>query len=174
MVVTGATGQMGPGLIEKAVESGFHIRACTRNPAKWQQTPYVSYVATPEEEITKAKFWQDFLEEQTDAFDEAVVVNLIGAADAPKGKTLEDINRRPVIAAMEATVKVKDKSGKRFAFQHLSSTCASLVESHPYAVLRRVVDEELKQIAQENGISFTAYRPCLIFNDLRLGKMVDM
>lgn len=175
LIISGATGQMGPGFIEEGVKRGYNVRACTRNPNKYVETPYVKYVASPEERLGEKEYWKAFFQEHGEGFDEVVYLNLLGAAVAPKGKTLEEINLKPVVSAMDALADYKYQKGKRCSFQHVSSIAATILgDTHSYSRVRKLADETLLHKAEAQDISYTAFRPGLIFNELRENCMIHM
>ena len=175
MVITGATGEMGPGFIVEALKNGFQVLACTRNPSKYKETPYLKYVQTPEHKLAQPAHWESLLEEHAAKYQEVALLNLLGASVPPKGKTYEDINLHPVTSAMEGMIHFRNRHGKRCSFQHLSSIAATIMgNDHPYSRVRKLADEMLLEMAKESQMSFTSLRPGLIFNELRENHMIHM
>jgi nucleoside-diphosphate-sugar epimerase len=175
LVCTGATGEMGPELIVRAIQRGYQVIACSRNPRKtWHDDTRVKFVKTSEDMLVNSDAWEELISEHAKGVKEVALVNLIGAAVAPKGKTLEDINVKPVMAAFHGLQRFAEGNSEVDAHMvHLSSICATVLgDLHSYSAMRKEVDEALTTLADR--VNVTVFRPGLVFNDLREGKMVDM
>lgn len=174
LVITGGAAQIAPVITREAVARGYIPYSCTRS----KPIPDVlntNWEKIEEKDMQKSATWKElFMRVSTDA-DSLYLVNTIGAAVAPKGKTLQDINERPVLAALEALQALKIRK----SIGHISSISATYLpddkkllqvfdpQGIEYCLGRRRVD----LIIQNNGVPATILRPGFIFHDLRADRI---
>lgn len=108
-IITGASGTTTPYLSRALEEQGYTVyggRRAREGEASGLSDKTIRYT---EDELTNEIYWKTLLESQNggDLVSEVILVNAIGQPRAPKGKTLDDVNVRPVVALA--------KGGKAFA-----------------------------------------------------------
>lgn len=173
LVITGGRAQIAPVITREAIERGYIPYSCTRS----KPIPDVlntNWEKMEEQDMQKSATWKELFMRLSSDADSLCLVNTIGTPVAPKGKTLQDINERPVLAALEAlqTLKIRRSIG------HISSIAATYLpddekllrifdpQGIEYCLGRRRVD----LIIQSNGVPATILRPGFIFHDLREGR----
>jgi nucleoside-diphosphate-sugar epimerase len=174
LVITGGRAQMAPVITREAIERGYISYSCTRS----KPIPDVlntNWEKIEEQDMQKAATWKELFMRISHGADSLCLVNTIGTAVAPKGKTLQDVNERPVLAALEALKSLKI----RRSIGHISSIAATYLpddekllrifdpQGIEYCLGRRRVD----LIIQSNGVPATILRPGFIFHDLREGRI---
>ncbi len=181
LVITGGMAQMGPGFTRKALDRGYEVVSCSRKTPSIERQGPVKWVKIEGHEIENTLFWDNVLQTHCSEGDEVVIVNTIGAAVAPKRSSLENINEKPVIAALAALKKQRDRTGQRVAMGHISSICATYFpkdkslqtnfcsQSIEYCSGRQRVDQALDQ----SDIPTTIVRPGFVFTDPRSGSIID-
>ena len=174
MVITGATGEIAPGIIERAIARGYKVVACSRRKKRSINPEILQWVQIKEEDIGNSNVWNELLEKLAKNASRISAVNLIGAAVAPVGKKLEDINVKPALALHSGLESfAEDHPEIAVTMVHLSSICASvLLDSHPYSAMRKYVDDTITTSADK--VNAVVLRPGLVFNNLGEGNMVNM
>lgn len=174
MFITGATGEFAPGLMVLAMQKNIRIIACSRRERDSIDPKRLQWLQTKEEDITDPEMWLDALATHAGKSQRVSVVNLIGAAVPPKGKSLEDVNVKPVLAVHRALQDFADAYTEIDASMvHVSSICASVLgDDHDYSSMRKFVDESLT--VDTDRVNAVVFRPGLVFNDLCEGNMVNM
>ena len=174
VVISGATGEVGKAITKESTKRNHTVIACSRNPGNKQSTELVTHQRTTEDQTTSPQSWLHILEPVADKADEVLFVNTIGGAVPPKGKTLSDINRAPVIAAAKASEYLaKCNPHKKVAFVHISTLAASVKRNtHPYSSIKEEVDQELMALCRY--VSICVLRPGIIFNSIKPDGRIDM
>ncbi len=174
MFITGATGEFAPGLIARALRRNIQLIACSRREKQSPDPTRLQWVQIKEDDCTNPDAWTEQYYQLAKQAKRVSVVNLIGAAVPPPGKTLEDVNVRPVLAIHKGLQEfASDQQDKKVTMVHMSSICASVMgDAHYYSAMRKHVDEELT--TDTDRISAVVFRPGLVFNDLQENNMVNM
>jgi nucleoside-diphosphate-sugar epimerase len=175
--VTGATGEMGGGLIEKGLSNNYNVVAFTRKiKDNAVNTPSFKWKESPENKLTYPEFWAEQVRNELDEnkYNEVLFVNTVGGAVPPKGKTLEDINTKPLIAMADGMSQIaNERKDLKVNFGHVSSIAASILgKNHPYGNVKKEVDERL--VNDYAKLKPVVLRPGLIFNDMQVGNYVDL
>ena len=176
LVITGGRAQMAPMIIKEALRRGHIIHSCTRH---WPLPKYyhITWEKLEDNQLNNPKAWQTLFHRISKGADRLFLVNTLGTAVAPAGKTLSDINEKPILAAVEAlqTLQIKKRIG------HISSIAATYLpddkkllttfdpQGLEYCLGRKRVDTLL----EKNEIPTTILRPGFVFNDLSNGSRID-
>ena len=175
LLVLGGTSQMGLPIIKKALTEGYSVLACSRGVPK-EAKGGVQWLQVKEDQLGQVKFWKETFSKNIPEGNEVVLINTIGAAVAPKGQTLEDVNAKPIMAATQALMQ--DENHSRKAIGHFSTIAASFYPSDPekqkmfckqakaYCRGRQEVDEFLRK----SGLPVTIVRPGYMFSDPNASK----
>lgn len=179
LFITGSTGELGPGLLKRSLQRGYKVIACSRNPRFTSpNSDMLEFHKTTEEELIDKDYWASLIDSKVKkgkANPKLVsVINLIGAAVPPPGKTLEDINVKPPLAIHKGLQQyAENNQDVKSTFVHISSICATVLgDKHPYSAMRKSVDEQVT--VKTDHVFSTVLRPGLVFNNMREGNMINM
>lgn len=181
MLITGGKAQMAPTLIASALKRDYEVVACSRQISDSKDMSRLHWVKIHGHEIKDPLFWEYLIQKYGPYAKEIAVVNTIGVAVAPKGSTLEDVNEKPVLAALEALETQQKRTGQKVRFANFSSVCATYyptdvseqekfcAQSQHYCSLRQKVDDRI----YTSPVLSTIVRPGFVFTDLRKGRILD-
>lgn len=147
-IVTGATGNVSPHIIAELKKKGFCVIACSRREHA-QDDPQVTWLQTSGENISRKEFWDGVLAERASGADTVLVVSTIGAARAPEGTTLREVNRGMVIPIVTAAKDfARENPEAHVTATHVSSIAAQIIPDDDYGRVKMAVDEEIVAIGK--------------------------
>ncbi|MBA3239120.1 MAG: hypothetical protein H0T62_12335 [Parachlamydiaceae bacterium] len=176
LIITGGEAKMTPVINKEAEGRGYKVyhiqQKNNQQPENWQKIKF------KDANFLDTSHWEGFFTDIIKNADSLSVVNTIGAAVAPKGKSLKDINEKPILSILEALKKIK-KIPLRIG--HVSSIAATYFPNDPK--LHANIDSQAKEyclgrknvdlILAESPILTTILRPGFIFNDVISGRLID-
>lgn len=167
VVITGGRSQMVPKIAQEALNRNYNVFCCTRTEPTKIKLP-LSWEKISDQELSQVESWKNIFNKIKN--EKIFLINTIGTAIFPKGKTLESINELPILAAVEAFNTVRNRK----TIGHISSIAATYFPEDvrlqkkwdsfgiEYCVGRKRVDSILKN----SGIPTTILRPGFVFNDM--------
>lgn len=164
-IVTGATGNVAPHIIQELREKGFHVIACSRREHE-PGPDNVTWLTTSGDNISRKEFWDNVLDNYAHNALNVLVVSTIGTARARGDITLEEVNRRMVIPITEAAADfAEDHKNVHVTATHISSLAAQIIPDDEYGRVKRSVDEEIVEIGEHGPENFhsVVFQPGYIF-----------
>ncbi|MCH9627654.1 MAG: hypothetical protein S4CHLAM2_12960 [Chlamydiales bacterium] len=164
--VLGATGQMGMASVVEGIKQGYHVYGTSRSSQGIHASQRFTPIPTPGDSVRCPQFWQQTFSEQLEEGDEVVVINTIGAASAPTGVSLRDVNVTPVVAAAKGLeAAAAETSLKSHRLVHLSSLAALYLQDD-YGATKREAERALLPLIGSGAL--TILRVGYAYNNLKM------
>ncbi len=171
ILVVGATGFVGPALVDEFSQAGYHVICGVRNlEAASQQLdfPNVEFIKVDMNEDLNPNTWLDRLKEhEIDG-----VINNVGIANAFGGQSLENVNVNAPLALFEAVSfycqenKEANRHPQNVSVFQISTTGVNWddCDAYKYPKSKKLIDESL---VETQGINFIIIRPNIIYEPRR-------
>ncbi len=182
ILVVGATGFVGPALVDEFSRAGYHVICGVRNlesASKQLDFPHVEFLQINMNEDLNPNTWLDRLRKyKVDG-----VVNNVGIANAFGGQSLENVNVNSPLALFEAvTFYCQENIEANRRPQNVSVIQISTTgvdwpdcDAYRYPKSKRLLEESL---LETTGLNFTIVRPNIVYEPSRghllLGQMVRL
>lgn len=167
ILIVGATGFVGPALVEEFSRAGYHVICGVRNLQSASQQlnfPNVEVIKVDMNEDLNPNIWLDRLKEhRVDG-----VVNNVGIANAFGGQSIEDVNVNAPLALFEAVFFYcrENREANRFpqdvSVIQISTTGVNWADcdAYRYPKSKKLIDESL---IETTGLNFIIVRPNVIY-----------
>ncbi len=167
ILVVGATGFVGPALVEEFSRAGYHVICGVRNlksAARQLNFPNVEVIKVDMNEDLNPNTWLDRLREhRVDG-----VVNNVGIANAFGGQSIENVNVNAPLALFEAVYFYcrENQEAKRqpqdVSVIQISTTGVNWddCDAYKYPKSKKLIDESL---IETTGLNFIIVRPNVIY-----------
>jgi len=167
ILVVGATGFVGPALVDEFSRAGYHVICGVRNlesAAKQLNFPHVEFLKVDMNEDLNPNTWLDRLREyRIDG-----VVNNVGIANEFGDQSMEDVNVNAPLALFEAVTfycqenVVANRQPQNVSVIQISTTGVdwSDCDAYRYPKSKKLIDESL---LETTGLNFIIVRPNIIY-----------
>lgn len=167
ILVVGATGFVGPALVDEFSRAGYHVVCGVRNlesAAKQLDFPHVEFLRVDMNEDLNPNTWLDRLREyKIDG-----VVNNVGIANEFGDQSMENVNVNAPLALFEAVTfycqenLAANRTPQNITVIQISTTGVDWADcdSYRYPRSKKLIDESLLETA---GLNFIIVRPNIIY-----------
>jgi len=167
ILVVGATGFVGPALVDEFSRAGYHVICGIRNlesASKQLNFPHVEFLQVDMNEDLNPNTWLDRLREyKVDG-----VVNNVGIANAFGGQSLENVNVNAPLALFEAVTFYcqenleANRQPQNVSVIQISTTGVDWpdCDAYRYPKSKRLIEESL---LETTGLNFTIVRPNIVY-----------
>ena len=167
ILVVGATGFVGPALVDEFSRAGYHVICAARNlnsAAEQLDFPNVEFLQVDMNEDLNPNTWLDRLKKyKVDG-----IVNNVGIANSFGGQSIEDVNINAPLALFEAVTFYcqenieANRQPQNVTVMQMSTTGVnwSDCDAYQYPKSKKLIDESL---IETTGLNFIIVRPNIIY-----------